>query len=146
MFEPQVGLIQDIMIFSGALLESRFSSNIEVKLKGILQLSLRLRELIGQGVTSNDFQVICPRYKSEFDKTLMDDAFATNDAKYGDSEGSASSVILTTDLGLRRRERMKGTANAQGYIQQVVPLKAKVFLRSSVSELVGGGDVEMRGT
>lgn len=135
--------IHKILTFAGASQELRLGGTIETKLRGILSSSRRLRELIGECVTSSDFHVLYPRYKENFDKILMDDAFARKDAKYDSVDSLANTVLLTTDLGLRRREKIKGAANTQDYLQQAIPLKAKVILRSAVSELVEG-DVEMR--
>ena len=125
-----------IVIFSGASPSSSPLGNVEGKVKEILTLSWKLREHIGEMVTSSDFRILCPRYRQDFQHFFMDDVFATKDIKPSELEAKGAKVLLTMDLGLLRYDKSKAQAGGTEVIKSAVPLKAKILLVTAKDELI----------
>ncbi|GJE90678.1 hypothetical protein PsYK624_068220 [Phanerochaete sordida] len=94
------------------------------KARDIVVQSLAVQKAIGEDVASADFQLICPSAAGAalFDESSMEDLNARKRDKLRKSRDS-SLVLCTTDIGLRRCEKVEGQVNV------AVVAKAKVILK-----------------
>lgn len=113
---------------------SNFNAAAE-KLKTIFSLCLKLREYMGERVSSSDFRVICPRPHADFRPEWMEDVCAPRGSK-----PAAGKVVFVTELGLGRREKLSNSAPGRASLVEAVPARAGVVLTTSVSEFLTGSD------
>ncbi|TFK50905.1 hypothetical protein OE88DRAFT_1660045 [Heliocybe sulcata] len=92
-------------------------------LAAIVELALRLRNIIGEEVTSYDYYTLLYTSKNQADPQCMEQD------RGEPLKRTDPSVLCTTELGLMRRERL-GTTNSEPEFHTDIILKAKVALVS----------------
>jgi len=104
-------------INSFTLVKDEIMTKFGGRLAAVARLAIRLQKVIGQDITSTDFEVIYVENGARFDPAMMDDAYAetpskaqrnktAKKARAADSEG----ILCTSELGLRKlvREQKEG--------------------------------------
>ncbi|TFK50903.1 hypothetical protein OE88DRAFT_1645166 [Heliocybe sulcata] len=118
--------IQQVCRVTGCVgdeLWSRILGTIERRLARIIQLSFRIRNVIGESITSCDYTVLLVRPGEPFDPQRMEE-----DGGDDLSDSNGVHVLCTTQLGLMRRE--KGGMEAGAPFEQGIVLLPKVALVS----------------
>ena len=95
----------------------------------VMQCAQQLNKTIGEGITSCDLEPLYMEPEISFDGHTMDDSLNTSDQLTPSDE----KVLCTTDMGLRRAEKISGTS---GEWHEVTLLKPKVILPSRLLELI----------
>jgi hypothetical protein len=104
---------------------TKFSGRLAV----VARLALRLQKVIGQDVTSSDFEVVFVEHGVKFDPAVMDDAYAENPKKSGKKKDAKSEGILcTNELGLRRVVREL----KENKLREIIVMRPKVVLLSAL--------------
>lgn len=88
----------------------------------IMQCAQQLNKTIGEGVTSCDLETLYIGPEIPFDSQMMDDSLNSSDPLTDDEN-----VLCTTDLGLRRAEKISGTL---GEWHEATLLRPKIILLS----------------
>ncbi|KZP28393.1 hypothetical protein FIBSPDRAFT_729236 [Athelia psychrophila] len=110
-------------------LTSRFGERIYA----IIDTALNIKRILGEEITSGDFEIVTCQAGVTFDPTSMEDA-ASDDASYD----KTSIVLCTTEMGLRRESwEVKGGQRAQ---EITLLLKPKVALDSVLAQISSAGD------
>jgi hypothetical protein len=86
----------------------------------IIKLALELNTMIGEGITSCDFEITFVPHDSPYDPKYMETVYGGNSPIQG-----KESVICTVDLGLMRVERV---SKPELHTKELVLLKPKVLL------------------
>ncbi|KAJ7511449.1 hypothetical protein B0H11DRAFT_1700456 [Mycena galericulata] len=125
----------DVMLAAGwniedaegiASLEERFGGQISA----IVKYSLQLRKAIGEGMVSEEFEVLFIEPNRTFDGKTMEDAEAIRRTDETPINQVAFEVVAcTSDIGLQRRSR-NGNLESTGVL-----LRPKVFLESAFQEI-----------
>ena len=92
----------------------------------VTQCAQQLNKTIGEGITSCDLEPLYIEPETPFDGHTMDDSLNTSEPLIPSDE----KVLCTTDMGLRRAEKISGEWH------EVTLLKAKVILPSRLLELI----------
>ena len=95
----------------------------------VMQCAQQLNKTIGEGVTSCDLEPLYVESEIPFDGHTMDDSLNTSDPLAPSDE----KILCTTDMGLRRAEKVSGTS---GEWLEMTLLKPKVILPSRLLELI----------
>lgn len=99
------------------------------KLSFLASLAMRVNKIVGEDVTSGDFEVLAVLPATAFDVTTMEDSY--DDGRSAKTRGNTvSKVLCATDLGLRKKTRMGMTGEKQW--ETKVLLKPKVALESVI--------------
>ena len=123
----------DVLLLAGAHnLEGAVAleNSMKDKVKDIIVESMKVQKAIGEGVASADFQVICPAANASFTDELMDDVDDCGRGKKGKRILDGTPIMCTTEVGLRRWEKVTRDYGKADQIHAVTLLKAKVALRS----------------
>ena len=120
------------------MISSTFKPN-HILLMEIVRLALALNWVTGREITSADFEPYIILWDTVFDPTAMEDlSEEPAHLKLKTSEEEEDHVLCTTDLGLRRIEKLpKAKGGTGGDIQTTVLLKPKVALHSVIQSLEG---------
>lgn len=105
------------------------SSKFTEKLSFLVSLAMRVNKIVGEDVTSGDFEVLAIPPGTAFDVTTMEDSYDDGGSAKG-REDNVSKVLCATDLGLRKKTRMGMTGEKQW--ETKVLLKPKVALESVI--------------
>ena len=106
------------------LLQSKFSD----RMSTIIRLTMRLRQALGEEITSADLGVVWIPHDSIFDPASMEDDGGQDTARKGKDQ-QANCVLCTTELGLQRSAWV-GMKDGERRWQQTNLLKSKVALQS----------------
>ncbi|TFK50895.1 hypothetical protein OE88DRAFT_1660031 [Heliocybe sulcata] len=107
-------------------LQSLIDHTVQDKLRDIIRFALRIREVIGENITSCDFTVLEAHEDEAFNGQWMQED-GVDPSEYQDNP-DGSQVLCTTELGLSRAETVTMEDGSQR--TQDVILKAKVALTS----------------
>ena len=124
----------DILLTTGCTtpksdITSALASKFAEKLSFLVSLAMRVNKIVGEDVTSGDFEVLAVPPATAFDVTTMEDSY--DDGRSAKARGSnMSKVLCATDLGLRKKTRVGMTGEKQW--ETMVLLKPKVALESVV--------------
>ncbi|KAH0828892.1 hypothetical protein J3R83DRAFT_2291 [Lanmaoa asiatica] len=124
----------DILLTAGCTtpksdIASAFSSKFAEKLSFLVSLSMRVNKIVGEDVTSGDFEVMAVPPGTAFDVTTMEDSY--DDGGSVKARGNnMPKVLCATDLGLRKKTRVGMTGEKQW--ETKVLLKPKVALESVI--------------
>lgn len=129
-----ISVFGDILLAAGCTapksdITSAFSSKFAEKLSFLVSLAMRVNKIIGEDVTSGDFEVLAVEPKDAFDVTTMEDSYDDGGSARGKSD-NVPKVLCATDLGLRKKTRVGMTGEKQW--ETKVLLKPKVALESIV--------------
>ncbi|KAI0375974.1 hypothetical protein BV20DRAFT_932539 [Pilatotrama ljubarskyi] len=108
-------------------------------LETIVRTALELQRIIGEEVISCDYEVLIAQFDDVFDAEQMEDIYSGEVAVAG-APGMVPRVLSTADLGLRRVEKVAGSAD--GEVACTMLLKPKVVLDTIVYELGLVDDVD----
>jgi hypothetical protein len=128
--------LSDILLAAGCTasksdIVSGLSSKFTDKISLLVSLAIRVNKIIGEDVTSGDFEVLAVPPATAFDGATMEDSY--DDASSPSARGGTMpKVLCATDLGLRKKTRvgMVGEKEKQWEIKML--LKPKVALESVV--------------
>ena len=127
--------MEELVNLAGAKADFRGAGSEAVveSIKNVLRLSWLLREHIGEGIASSDFQIICPSPNASFDPKQMDNAYC----RRGDNTRwkASSHVVFVTELGAMRREKLSNPTPGQESISSSISVKAAVVLSTSITQL-----------
>lgn len=133
-----VPILHDILALAGARIdtgrisETQWSANI----RAILDHCIKLRDTIGEQVTSCDYHVAVFGGEAVFDPERMEDEYA-GQADTGRRAGPEKSILCTTGLGLVSHEKVQDRDDTkQGGIRYAVRLKAKVVTLDALKDLL----------
>lgn len=124
----------DILLTTGCTtpksdITSALASKFAEKLSFLVSLAMRVNKIVGEDVTSGDFEVLAVPPATAFDVAMMEDSY--DDGRSAKARGSnMSKVLCATDLGLRKKTRVGMTGEKQW--ETMVLLKPKVALESVV--------------
>ncbi|KAI0353973.1 hypothetical protein OH77DRAFT_1406020 [Trametes cingulata] len=114
------------------------------RLLSIVRTALALQRAAGEDVTACDYEVLVARFDEPFDAARMEDIYSGELAADADAAGAHAPRVLTTaDLGLRRVEKVPGSA--EGELVCTMLLKPKVVLDTVIYELGLLDDVDEDG-
>jgi hypothetical protein len=99
------------------------------RLATVASLAAALNRVVGEDMTSAEFQVMAIGHGVHFDNQWMEDALTD---VQGVPANVAGPVLCTTDLGLLRTEKVSGEGPPR--LNATVLLKAKVALESYFDE------------
>jgi hypothetical protein len=105
-----------------AIVRKQITDRFAIRLEEVIRAAQDLHKVIGEDITSCDFEVVWLRPGTPFDAGVMEDTFgatAVNDRE---------EVACVTDIGLRSKEKVLGSLKKQS-----VFLKAKVLLPSGLA-------------
>lgn len=127
----------DILLTAGCTapksdIGSALSSKFAEKLAFLVSLALRVNKIVGEDVTSGDFEVLAVPPGDTFDVIAMEDSYEDGGSVRGRGNNT-SKVLCATDLGLRKKTRVGMTGEKQWEIN--VLLKPKVALESVIDIL-----------
>lgn len=122
----------DILLTTGCTapkldITSALTSKFAEKLSFLASLAMRVNKIVGEDVTSGDFEVLAIPPATAFDVTTMEDSY---DDGRSAKANNISKVLCATDLGLRKKTRVGMTGERQW--ETKVLLKPKVALESIV--------------
>jgi hypothetical protein len=108
------------------------------KLSSILEMAFQINKIIGEGITSADYEVLCPRPGETFDiRYMVDDnelpvvgKFQTDD-EMERKKIARQKIVCTCQLGLRR---VIGEPISSLAIQQAIICKVRVLLPSALTD------------
>ncbi|KAF8131809.1 hypothetical protein EV363DRAFT_1164450 [Boletus edulis] len=124
----------DILLTTGctapkADITSALTSKFAEKLASLVSLAMRVNKIVGEEVTSGDFDVLAVPPATAFDMSTMEDSY--DDGRSAKAKGkNMSRVLCATDLGLRKKTRVGMTGDKQW--ETKILLKPKVALESVV--------------
>ncbi|KAG8220565.1 hypothetical protein J3R82DRAFT_3298 [Butyriboletus roseoflavus] len=124
--------LSDILLTAGCTapksdITSALSSKFAEKLSFLVSLAMRVNKIVGEDVTSGDFEVMAVLPATAFDLMTMDDSYDDGGSAKA-RENTMSKVLCATDLGLRKKTRVGMTGEKQW--ETKVLLKPKVALES----------------
>ncbi|KZP05602.1 hypothetical protein FIBSPDRAFT_842873 [Athelia psychrophila] len=103
------------------------------RIYAIIDAALNINRILGEEITSGDFDIVTWQGGVKFDPTAMEDA-ASDDGSYDEK----SIVLCTTEMGLRRESwEVKGGQRAQ---EITLLLKPKVALESVLAQISSAGE------
>ncbi|KAN0081721.1 hypothetical protein V8E55_009345 [Tylopilus felleus] len=126
--------LADILLTTGCTapksdITSALTSKFAEKLSFLVSLAMRVNKIVGEDVTSGDFEVLAVPPATAFDVTAMEDSY--DDGRSSKAKGNnIPKVLCATDLGLRKKTRMGMTGEKQW--ETKVLLKPKVALESVI--------------
>ncbi|EKM51024.1 uncharacterized protein PHACADRAFT_262965 [Phanerochaete carnosa HHB-10118-sp] len=101
-------------------------TSVQEKMKDIIVESMVVQKAIGEDIAFSDFEVICPESNTQFNADTMEDADDCG-CRRRKSVAEGMPVLCTTELGLRRREKV-GDQGGRSGIKHTTVMKAKVAL------------------
>ncbi|KAI0690377.1 hypothetical protein BC835DRAFT_1281177 [Cytidiella melzeri] len=130
----------DILVTSGVpmavgAIEEKARATFGDEFATIARQVLELQKVIGQDVTSSEFQVLCSKHDDQFLAEFMqdiDDGGAR--AKEDTRTREGLPIMCTTELGLQRRGKRAGVKGEKDVEERSVMLKAKVAMPSLVED------------
>jgi hypothetical protein len=117
------------------LLRSKFGD----RMSTIIRLTMRLRQALGEDITSADLEVVWILHGSTFDPATMEDDSGQDTARKGKDQ-QTDCVLCTTELGLRQSVWI-GTKDGERSWKQTNLLKSKVTLQSIAEGMARYGTV-----
>ena len=113
------------------------------KVGSIVKSALDIRKVVGEEMTTTEFEVFCPRYGQRFVADTMEDVDAPSARDETNVSSETNEVILcTTDLGLRRYGKKAAAGGGEEEWEERVLLKAKVALPALMEDFVSELGVE----
>jgi hypothetical protein len=103
------------------------------RISAIVGRALELRKVLGEDMTSSEFEVLCPRYYEQLRDEFMEDTEALSDSHRKQKQAHPELVLCTTELGLYRYER-KSKDGEKVELERNVLARAKVLLCSMAEE------------
>lgn len=129
--------LERLLFLAGAQDMSRKPGWIEAfdeRIRDIVIHSVAIQRTIGEEVISGDFKIVCPRNGDMFSAGCMEDVDDCGRSRK--CKGTDGGVVLcTTELGLRRFERLTEADGTSGLSKVVTVVKAKVALPDVQGEL-----------
>lgn len=122
--------VKSVYLLTGCVSPEDLSSGgrtVYKSLSGIVQLALRIRNTLGEDITSCDFEVIAAPQGQPFDSQFMDEDGGDEFGPQGHS--SDTQVLCTTELGLMRTERVR-SGSKENHLRQDIVANCKVALSS----------------
>ncbi|KAI0086058.1 hypothetical protein BDY19DRAFT_870475, partial [Irpex rosettiformis] len=135
--------LSDILALSGVAIsgaieavDDRIRAVFGEKLTSIVNKALEINKVVGEEISTNEFEVICPRYGEQFLTELMEDTDDAGARSHVDTAiQNQAAVLCTTDLGLRRYGKKGAVGRGEQEVwENSVLLKAKVALPSLLED------------
>lgn len=130
--EQLLGAFRNILLICGAreALPTTNWAGIKEKVEEIIAESLRIQKAIGEDIASSDFQVICPHANTPFAAECMEDVDDCARTR-GKKTLGGTPILCTTELGLRRCEKLAEEKGRPVHVHAVTLMKAKVALQDA---------------
>ncbi|KAI0941757.1 hypothetical protein AcW1_003558 [Taiwanofungus camphoratus] len=123
--------LSDILVVAGANMDAEQMRQTALQnLEAIIRQALRLQQIIGEEITSRDFEIFLVRIDDVFDFAQMEDVYNTEELR--DDNVDQIHVLCTAELGLRRCE--KAGDDEDGF-RLMTLVKPKVVLETLVYQL-----------
>ena len=107
---------------------STWGDKFREKVVEVVEQSMVIRRAVGEDVSSSDLEIICPHHGSAFIAEEMQDIDDCGRKKLQETSEHRR-VLCTTEIGLRRRERV-ASEKGRSEMHTVILVKAKVALGS----------------
>lgn len=126
--EQLLHLLKQVILISGGVAGTSESDKENLKkVREIVEQCFDVQRVIREDVASTDFEILYSPPGTPYSAALMDDI--DDDGRGRTKKPTEGTPILcTSDLGLKRREKLDDSAN--GKIESFVMLKTKVMLPS----------------
>lgn len=112
------------------------------KVAGIIRGALGVRKIVGEEISTTEFEVLCPRHGQPLVASMMenvDDTGGKGQVNMSSDEGV--SIMCTTDLGLRRHGKKATIGDGEEEWEESVLLKAKVVLPTLLEDFVSQSEM-----
>lgn len=137
-----LGIIRDVLLVAGCtayplIIQEELGSKLSERMSALINLTIRLRQALGEEITSGDLHVTWIPSDVEFDPATMEDIGGQGLARIR-QDRKKERVLCTTELGLQRLVR----AGPRGYERswhKTDLLKTKVALLSITEGMASYG-------
>lgn len=127
-----LSLFKNVLVVSGALgveESACWEGILREKVVDFVTEGIKLQQAIGEDITSCDFQIICPDANTAFAAASMEDVEDCGRRKRQETV-KGTPIMCTTEMGLRKCEKLTGEGGKPDSVRNVILIKAKVALQT----------------